>query len=153
MVELVVVVSIVMILTAFLAVNLPNLQSSSSINAAVDELIPEIRQQQMKAIQGDTEGRASGDNYGIHFDATQYVLYHGITYNPADPDNIIIPLKNNIETSSVAFLSNNLLFASVSGEVVNFVSGSNSIVLRDTNNTNQTKSIQINRYGIVVQIN
>lgn len=152
-VELVIVVSIVLILATLSAASLPSLQSSTSINSAVDELNPELRQQQMKAIQGDTEGRSTNDNYGIHFDATQYVLYHGVSYDPTDVDNIVIPIKNNIQIFSTSFPSNNILFASVSGEIANYIPGSNTVVLRDVNNTSLTKTLQINRYGIITQVN
>ena len=98
----------------------------------------------------DTEGRNTSDNYGIYFGTNTYTLFHG-TYSSNDKTNSIIPLGDNIQFSSVTLPGSQIIFLKNSGEVSNFSSNSNTITIKDITN-NIGKTITINKYGIVTQV-
>jgi prepilin-type N-terminal cleavage/methylation domain-containing protein len=77
-VELLVVMGIFAILASLSTLNLSHAQHGSYVNATVDTLVSDLKRQQHKAMIGDTEGRGTASNYGIHFDPSSYVLFHDI---------------------------------------------------------------------------
>lgn len=143
LVEIALVLSLTLILLGFITVNLNRSQQGASLVAAEQVLLSDLKQQQLKAMIGDTEGRATSDPYGIHFDSNQYVLFHGATYSAMDNTNSIISLANNMQFDSPNF---NVIFLKLSGEI----SAASSVILKDTTNGN-AKTIMINRYGVVTQ--
>lgn len=145
LIELIVVMSIIVTLIGLVTINLTSIQQRVSLNSIVQNLISDIRQQQVKAMIGDSEGRASVSPYGMHIDAGQYVLFHGISYSESDTSNFKVSLPSNIQ-----FVTPNLdiIFSNISGEI----SATASIQLQDTTNNN-TKTVQINKYGVVTGVN
>jgi prepilin-type N-terminal cleavage/methylation domain-containing protein len=145
LIELMLVLSIIGILLGFVSINLVRSQQAASMTSAEEMLVADLRQQQLKSMIGDTEGRADADQYGIYFKSNQYVFFHG-TYS-TDPANFTINLDGNLQFESPETY---VAFKKVSGEIV---SGSvSSVVLRDITNGN-TKTITVNNYGVVTQVN
>lgn len=149
LVELIVVMAIFTTLIGLTTINLLGAKQQASLSTSVDTLITDIKEQQVKAMVGDTEGRGNTDKYGIHFETNTYTLFHG-TYTPGDSSNSVISLGDSIQFSTVSFPSSQLIFSKGSGEVSG--SGSNTIVVQDISN-GSTKTITINRYGVVTGIN
>ncbi|HVZ11598.1 MAG TPA: hypothetical protein VG965_01080 [Patescibacteria group bacterium] len=123
------------------------LQQKSSIDATLTTFLADSKSQQIKAMIGDTEGRATSDNYGIHFTQNGYTLFHGVNYAASDSSNFTINFDNGI-TASTLFPSSNILFASESGDIVNYATSSSTVTLRNTLSGEQ-RIISINRYGVV----
>jgi hypothetical protein len=126
-------------------------QNKQTLNSIVDQVVSDIKQQQLKAMVGDSEGRTAADVYGIHFDANQYVLFHGTTYTSGNTTNFAIPLESNVSFSNVLFSNSNLIFTQGNGKVSGFVQGSNSFKIVNSSNNGQ-KTITINQYGVITQI-
>lgn len=147
LVELLLVVGILSVLFGIGFVGISNTQAIFTNNSSASVLISDLKNQQVKAMVGDTEGRGIPDNYGIKILSNKYVLFHGNTYNAADSANFSVPVDTGY-TLNTTFPNTTALFASNSGELVNFVSGQNSITLEDTR-SGQNKTIQINKYGTV----
>lgn len=149
--EVMVVMAIILMSSALIFGNLLSLRQSTSITATVDSLVADIKAQQTKAMVGDTEGGVAG-SYGVHFEATRYVLFHGSTFSSIDPKNVVVTLDSSTQFSSVTFPSAQIVFSQLSGEVAGFVSGANAITLKDNKSTKQ-KIITVNRYGAITSIN
>ena len=94
--ELSIVLSLIAVLFGFVTINLNRSQQNASITAIEQTLLSDLKQQQLKAMIGDTEGRASSDQYGVHFDSNQYVLFHGV-YSVGDSTNFVISLAQNFQ--------------------------------------------------------
>lgn len=150
--EVAVVMSLLTLLFGFVWVNLLGSKDSASQNTSVDILLSDLRGQQLKAMLGDTEGRIGHDAYGIRFGTTNYTLFHGSTYVPADPTNFTVALGDNERFQSIAFSGSTLVFASVSGEISGFVPGADSIVLENSS-ANTQKTFRLNKVGTVYSIN
>jgi len=146
--ELLIVIGILAILFGLTTPNLFKFRQRSVLNTTVDTLVSDLKSQQNKAMVGDTEGRATADYYGVRFEASQYILFHGSSYSPLDATNFNIDLDPTLSFSSITFPSSNAIFATGNGELVGFVSGSDTVTLTDSTNGDQ-KIIQINIYGAI----
>lgn len=150
--ELAVVIGIIATLLTYAVINLTSVQHKIYLAATVDTVTSDFKQQQIKAMSGDTEGRGTNDSYGIYFEQNKYYLFHGTMYSSSDTSNALINLDNNIQFSNIAFPQSQIVFTKGSGEVNGFTSGSNTVTLRNTV-TGEQKTISINRYGVITQIN
>lgn len=150
--EIVISLGIAVLLFGFSIVSLARTQSNTEIHTTVDTIAADIKQQQIKAMNGDTEGRGVNDLYGVHFQTSSYVLFHGTTYSSSDPANSTVNLDTNIQFVNDNFPIGNLIFSKGSGEFSAYAAGQNTISLKNIN-TNQTKTIQVNKYGIVTNVN
>lgn len=146
--ELLIVMAILSILLGFITPSLLQFRSRSVINSTVDTLVSDLKNQQTKAMVGDTEGRASTDHYGVYFETNRYILFHGSSYDPLDSSNFNINMDPSLTFSSITFPSSSAIFSKGSGEVLGFVNGSDKVTLTDSTNGDQ-KIIQINRYGAI----
>jgi len=144
LIELIVVMSIIGILLGLTSINLARSQQTASLTSAGEMLIADLRQQQLKSMIGDTEGRPASDSYGIHFDPNKYVLFHGTTYSSSDTSNFVINLDSNMQFNN----SNvDIIFSKLSGEIVT----DTTIDLQDNTNSN-LKRIHLNAFGTVTQV-
>lgn len=148
-IELTLVVSIIFVLLTLTTFNLFKSQSKVSLSSFSMTLISDIKQQQTKAMAGDSEGRATHDAYGIYFENNRYIFFHGPEYIPSDPGNFIITNNDNLIFSNIDLPNSKLIFASVSGELADYDSNHKSITISTSINDDQ-KIIFFNRYGIVV---
>lgn len=150
LVELAVVMFIFSFLFIFITVALLNIKQRGSLTTSIDTLITDLKSQQLKAMVGDTEGRATPDTYGIYFGANQYTLFHG-AYSPSTPSNFTVSLGDNIQFGAISFPASSVSFAQDSGEVVGTES-LNTITLENSQ-TNEQKTITINKYGVITAVN
>lgn len=150
-VELTVVLGMIAILASYVVINLTSVQHSTYMATTVDTFISDLKQQQLKAMVGDTEGRGVNDYYGIYFQTNIYYLFHGANYS-FSTSNQSIPLTNSIEVSATTFPQSQIVFNKGSGEIVGFTAGANTVTLRNIV-TDEQKIITINRYGVITQIN
>ena len=143
LIELIIVLSIVAILLGFTTINLSRSQQSASLNAVEQILLSDLKQQQLKAMIGDTEGRATPDSYGIHFDSNKYVLFHG-TYLEGDPSNFVVNLDSNMQFNNPEY---NVVFSRLSGEIA----AATIVELQDKNDSKLVR-IHLNSLGTATQI-
>ena len=113
----------------------------------VQTLISDLRQQQVKAMIGDAQNLSTSQPYGIYFEPIRYSLFNGLTYSSANPANFIVNLDSNLRLLSINFPSSQVVFTKRGGELLNFVNGSNSLVVQNTL-TGEQKTIIINRLGV-----
>lgn len=150
--EIIVVIGILLVLSGFAIVNLFSAKHTTSLNTTVNMFIADLKNQQVKAIVGDTEGRVTADSYGIYFDQSTYILFHGTTYSQTDPANFTINLGDNVAFANVLLPQSQIVFAKGSGTVLGFVNGSNTLTLRNVL-SNEQKVITVNRFGTVTGVN
>jgi prepilin-type N-terminal cleavage/methylation domain-containing protein len=140
--ELIITMGILSILFGFVAVNLIHLQRRSSLTTTVDTLVSDLYSQQNKAMVGDTEGRVTADEYGVHFETNKYSFFHGLSYSTSDFDVELDPSLQFLSTTDIIFSKGG---GEVSGAPI-------TVTLQDTTNGN-IKTIIFNRYGVITDIN
>lgn len=152
MLELLSVIAIIIFLTGFMTFSLTRTQQHTSTNTTLDTIVTDIKQQQLKAMVNDTQGSGIINPQGIYFQANKYTLFDGNTYSASDPNNFIVNLDTNLQFVNITFPNSSIIFAKGSGEVSNYVSGQNTIQIKNTS-SNETKTITINQYGAITSVN
>lgn len=151
LVELLVVMGILAIIFTFTTVNIIPLRDHASLNTTVSTLVADIRQQQLKAMIGDTDGNASRSAYGIYFTSGGYTVFPGSSYTAGNTRNFSATLDSSVEFLNT-FTNNTLIFASASGEFVNYSASNNTLTVR-VKATGEQKVLQFNKYGTVSAVN
>ena len=151
LIEIIIVISIITTLFGLVFGNILNVRSTTTINTSLTTLIADLKNQQIKSMVGDTEGRGAPDNYGIYISGSNYALFHGQIYSAAESTNFDIEADTGYQFTTT-FPGNQVIFASGSGEIVNFTENQNTISVIDTR-TNEEKTIHINKYGVITTIN
>ncbi|MEK7496618.1 MAG: hypothetical protein AAB657_01800, partial [Patescibacteria group bacterium] len=133
------------ILMMIASVNFFPIKQKTSLSTAVQSLITDIKEQQLKAMSGET-------TQGVYFDGDKrkYTVFKGTTYEASNTTNFTVPLGDQIIASEINFSGSQLIFAPGSGEISNFLPG-NKIVLLNTV-SNEQKTIFFNKYGTIINI-
>ncbi len=139
---MVVATSIIVTLLGLITISLVRSQQGVSLTSAEEILVADLRQQQLKAMIGDTEGRTTSDSYGIHFDSNQYVLFHR-TYSAGEASNSVINLDSNMKFNNTDY---DVIFSRLSGTTSETI-----IELQDNTNSN-LKKIHLNTLGVITQV-
>jgi prepilin-type N-terminal cleavage/methylation domain-containing protein len=143
-IELAITMGIFAIITSLVTINLLNAQHIASIDSTATTLITDLKQQQVKAMTGDTEGRGIQDSYGVHFETNKYVLFHGTTYTIGESSNFEVALEGSLIFTGTG----DIIFSQGNGERT----GLGSITLKDTL-TGKQKGITTNIYGVITDVN
>lgn len=151
LIETLVVIGILLTLIGIASISFLPFRSKSTLDTAITTLVSDIKSQQIKAVAGDTEGRGTNDNYGVHFETNSYTLFHGSVFSPQDSSNSVVALNDGIQMEST-FPSSQIVFSIKSGEVISFSQTQNSITLEDTVE-GSSKTVGINRYGVITSVN
>jgi prepilin-type N-terminal cleavage/methylation domain-containing protein len=149
LIEMIVVLGVLGTLLAFSVTNLVGLQNRTRLATTMTTLISDIQLQRLKAMDGDTEGRGTIDSYGIYFGTSQYVLFHGSTYNASATDNVIVAYDLPVSLSSTTFAGSQIVFTKGSGEIASYVSNQNTVTFVNPAD-NATKQLVFNRFGAIV---
>jgi prepilin-type N-terminal cleavage/methylation domain-containing protein len=149
-VEVIIVLGILSLLFAIATLSILNIRVLTTNNTSITVVVSDLKNQQVKAMSGDTEGRGVPDNYGMKILSDKYILFHGSSYNPSDSTNFSVPVDTGNQFSST-FPNTSVVFASSSGELVGFVQGQDTITISNIN-TGQSKTVRLNKYGTVTSI-
>lgn len=152
LIELIVVLAMIGSLIGLTVINVFGARSKADLAAITDTLVSDLSTQQSKAMSAVVNELSVASSFGIHFEQSRYILFRGSAYNQSDTSNSVIPLAQGVEFANILFPSGNVIYASRSGEIVGFTSGADRVTLRLLNNT-ETKTIQLNRYGVITSIN
>lgn len=144
LIETIVVVSTIVTLLGFITISLVRSQQTASLTSAEEILLADLKQQQLKSMIGDTEGRSTSDSYGIHFDSSRYVLFHGTVYSSTDASNSVNDLENNMQFNNPNF---DVIFSKLSGQIAAV-----TIIELQDNTNSKLKRIHLNIYGTVTQV-
>jgi prepilin-type N-terminal cleavage/methylation domain-containing protein len=146
-IELLLVMSVVAILTSMVSLALVNSRSSTSLETVTATFMADFKNQQTKAMTGDTEGQGVPDHYGIHISPQAYTMFRGSSFAAQAESNFLVPMEDTIRITTT-FSDDILHFATQSGEMSNFISGQNTITFSDSATTKQ-KILHVNKYGSI----
>lgn len=147
LVELLVVMGILAVTTGMVTVSLVRPQTSAASTSIVNELVTDLKNQQFKAMMGDSGTATSAQAHGVYIQSNQYTLFKGSSYSSVDADNGVVATKSGTSLSTT-LPSGQVVFAKGTGEVSGFVNGSNTINITNTA-TGGVTQIVINRLGVV----
>jgi len=151
LIEISVVMAITVILLTLTTISLISFQQNAFVDTTVEQLISDMKYQQMSAMNGAADGESTAQKFGIHFETNSYTLFHGDSLNVSEPTNFTISLESAMSFADVTFPQDEIIFEKGSGEINGFVDGQNTIIIQDSSNTNQV-TITINKLGVITQI-
>lgn len=151
LIEISIVMAITVVLLTLTTISLISFQQNTFVDTTVEQLISDIKYQQISAMNGAVEGENTAQKFGIHFDTNSYTLFHGDSFDISEPTNFTLSLESAMSFADVAFLQDEIIFEKGSGEINGFVDGQNTIILQDSGNNNQV-TITINKLGVITQI-
>ena len=147
--EMIMVLGIISILLTFSGMAFLNVQYKATLSSVTTATITDIKIQQSKSMQGNTEGTGTAGSYGIYFAADHYVLFHGSSYSASDPQNFSLSLEPPMQFSDILFPGSQIVFSAGSGEISGFTNGQNSVTLGNPENSSFSV-IRLNRYGVLI---
>ncbi len=150
LVELLLVMGIIAIVFTFTTVNIIPLRDSASLNSTTSLLIADIRQHQLKAMIGDTQGQGTRSPYGIYFSSDGYTVFPGEEYAVSNEQNYTIPLDESVEFQTT-LPDNTIIFSEGGGEVINYTDDQNTVTVR-VKETGEEKTIVFNKYGTITEV-
>jgi prepilin-type N-terminal cleavage/methylation domain-containing protein len=149
LIELVIVMAVALILLGIATISLGNVQRTTQVSSVTQTLISDLREQQIKAMAGDTELSGANADYGVHFETNAYTLFRD-TYGTG---NFTVNLPETIQVSST-FSGSKVTFEKGSGEVSEYddVNPANNTITLTNTVSNEQQIITLNRYGVVEDV-
>lgn len=143
LVEVVIAMGFFLILSTLITVRTFTARGRAFEKDSMNQLISDLRNQQIRAMGGDSNG--------IFFESTRYVLFRGTAFNPQDQGNLAVPLEENLQIVNVSFPQATVVFTKGTGEILGFVSGSDALSIRNSL-SGEEKRVRLNRYGVAVAL-
>lgn len=97
LIEILIVATVITILLSSLLISLKSFRSRADLNTESENLINSLRFAQSKTLA--SEGSL---NYGIHFEASRYILFQGKTYSSTAPGNIVSSFPSDLEIYNIS---------------------------------------------------
>lgn len=151
LVELMVTIAIFSMLVGVGAFSLIGAQHQSELASDLNTFLSDVKDQQVKAMTGDTDGESSSQKYGIYFSTNGYTLFTGSSYNPAATSNYVVTFPTGIELQTINLPGSTLIFNG-DGTIDGYSSTQNSVTLVNTNSSDQ-KTVNFNKLGVITQVN
>lgn len=151
LIEIILVMTIAILLLTFTTINLISFQQNTFVNTSVEQLMSDMKYQQISAMNGAANSASEAQRFGIHFDVNSYTLFHGGIFNHSEPTNLTIALDGGISFSDVTFPQNEIIFEKGSGDIMGFIDGRNTVIVKDSGSNNQIV-ITVNKFGTITQI-
>ncbi|OGY25413.1 MAG: hypothetical protein A2Z24_02890 [Candidatus Woykebacteria bacterium RBG_16_44_10] len=137
--ELLVVTAIVAILLLIVLARLNLFGRQVDIEATAQQIISTLQAARTQTLASEDESV-----YGVHFEASKYVLFKGATYNPSDTTNKEYNLSSvEIYPINLAGGVSDVIFTRIRGSTVD----TGNIGIRLTADTSRTRTIVINSLG------
>ena len=142
LVEMTIILGIIAILFSVTSLNLSNITPKTSLDGALQNFIVNLKQQQLLALTNNI-------NHGLYIPSDKYTVFKGNSYNPSDSSNF--NFSNDDISWSTSASGGVIMFVKNTGNISNMVGTTITISLTQTI-TQQTKTITINKYGIIESI-
>ncbi|OGZ44836.1 MAG: hypothetical protein A3J54_00695 [Candidatus Ryanbacteria bacterium RIFCSPHIGHO2_02_FULL_45_13b] len=139
--ELLLVIAIIGILLAIVISGFSNLRQSSDFTLAVDEAVSFLQEARAKTLSSENDSM-----YGVHFETSQFVLFVGDTYNPANASNKVRVFPSSVQISSTNLTGggSNVVFKRLTGET----DTKGTITFQRTDDPSITKIIEVVSTGL-----
>jgi Tfp pilus assembly protein FimT len=146
--EIIIIVAIIVVISAIMIPSLSGFRNEQALkNTTIDviSLLNKARQNTLSSL--------NSTNYSVHFETTKAVLFTGMSYSPSSPTNepiifspaVTIPASGGINISGGG---SDISFERLTGNVINGTISS-TIVIKLVSDPTRTKTITINKTGII----
>lgn len=147
LIEFLIVLFILALLIVLILAGLVFFEHQATLDKEAQSIVQLLRLAQNKTVVSEAD-----ENYGIHFDIDQAVLFQGISYLIDDPNNETYSLDRQITISQInlnpATSTANVIFEKINGQTQNY----GFLTLRAINDPSQSQTIYIEPSGHISQI-
>jgi prepilin-type N-terminal cleavage/methylation domain-containing protein len=152
LIELIVVMGMLAVLTGMITVTTLGSQRRAGLTSTIDTLVADLRSQQTKAMTGVTSGGVIPAGYGVFFQSDRYSLFQGASYSASLTSNAPVVIDSRVEFNQIMLPNSSVIFASKSGEIIGYNAQLNTVKVTQID-SNFSKTIYFNRYGVITSIN
>lgn len=138
LVELMVVMGIIAVLFGITTISLSTLIPNTSQSITHQTVVSDLRSQQTLAM-------STGSSYGIYFETNSYTLFTGTDY-AIGTNKLVFNLDSTVTITNVTFPGSQIVFSSGSGDVADYVAGSDSFTFANST-TGINTVLRINQHG------
>lgn len=152
LVEMILTMGIIVMLLTISSLLLTGLIPKASLVSASEQLIAELRQQQLETMVGEVSKTGSQpSSRGIKIEPHRYIFFEGEDFDPEAVSNYEVSVEEplSLETD---FDNQILVFALGSGEIIDYQADASTITIKNSSNQ-ESVSIKLNDYGVVDSIN
>lgn len=144
-VEVIMTLLLLVVLTGLAAMSTALTFNRVKIASELTTLLADLRQMQIKAMSGEIESGATNKAYGLWIGESEYQVFQGETRS-GSVDLGTFEIEG--ATFSSTFSNDEVVFASGSGQILNFTPGQNTITIYKTGSLQQ-QTVTLNSYGVV----
>lgn len=123
-------------------------QRTATLTEVSNQLVRDLRESQIQAMQGITAEGGSPLDRSVRFETDRYIVFSGIVYDSGNMQNRVVLLDSPMRFSAISVPGNTVTFLRGSGEVQSYSSGSDTVTLEDTT-LNNSVTVELNQYGVV----
>lgn len=144
-IELLIAIGIVTLLGALILVSALGFRARRDVSIVAQEIVTTLRRAHARTMAAE-----GGGQFGVHFEATKYVLFSGATYDPAAPSNEGKMLPGNLEISliSLAGGGSDVVFSKVSGRT----SAAGTIEIRSKSKADEASVVRVDASGLAALV-
>ncbi|MCJ7827741.1 hypothetical protein MUP65_01170 [Patescibacteria group bacterium] len=147
LIEFLVSIGVMVILFYLGAVVFNSYSARDQLEVGLGRTTASISEAQAKAWANYSQGGAVGLDHGVYFDERAVVVFAASTYSATDPSNQRFELPPRIYFKEVDFVGDEVVFKALTGGVIDFQLGGNSVVLADDHSA-QEVTITFNQLGV-----
>lgn len=139
--EILMALAVMLFLAAIVIGSFAQFRNSKVLDTATEEIVSVLAK-----ARGKTLASVNATTYGVHFEASQVVLFSGAAYNPSAPDNEMYVLDPALEISSIALSGGgaDVVFARLTGKA----DRSGTITVRVKSDISKTRTVTLHETGI-----
>lgn len=142
LIELLLILGLLAVLLSLVVTNLFGVVAQASIDTSVTLLVSDLKQQQTKAMIGESDGASTSRPYGAYFEPKRYVLFRGASFSADDSFNFVIDLPSSLAFTDIA--SAQAVFQKGSGEIAGFT----EVTLQDSV-SGLRRRISTSKFGVM----
>lgn len=144
LIEIIIVISIIIMISVLVLPNLTRFKKDQSLRNTTEEIVSLLSK-----ARNNTMASLNLNNYGVHFESSQVVLFAGSTYNSADPLNEIIMFDPLVKIPATGGINvgggSNVVFERMTGNTSN----NGTIILQLSADSTRQKIITISKVGLI----
>lgn len=138
-IELLLVMGIFALIISFISINLIKPQVSATLNSSTNTITSDIKEQQIRAMVGDSEASGNSQTYGVHFESDSYILFRG-TYSPTETSNFTVNLNPGLSFSATP---QEIIFLKRSGET------NPAAIILTHSQSGEQRTLSVNKVGAI----
>jgi prepilin-type N-terminal cleavage/methylation domain-containing protein len=141
LIEILVVISILAVISTISFIGYNSFRKGTQLDIKADEI-----NSVLKTAQAQTLSSLEADNYGVHFESDQFILFKGLAYDSMGLDNQVNELPDDLEIYDIILNGggSDMVFERLTGNTENY--GSIKIRIK---NTSQHKTISVESSGVI----